>query len=176
MGCFHTRKEIVEGLRRSPQVVAAGFRLAEAPGVLGGVFAAIELVVELAVDVVKGELDLGGDVTDGEEGQVVDVLVGVVAHAREDAQVGVAAVVDEARGAAEVLAVDLERGAAEAGVVAVGVGELVQREQVDVLLLHDLGGAAATLGFLRRDDLAHVLVDELAALDRATAVDTWTRG
>lgn len=55
----------------------------------------------------------------------MDVLVGVVANAGEDAEVGVAAVVDEACRAREVLAVDLEGRATQARVIAVGIGELV---------------------------------------------------
>jgi len=102
----------------------------------------------------------------------VDVLVGVVPDPGEDAQVGIAAVVDEARRAREVLAVDLEGGAAEPHVVALRVGELVQREQVDVLVLGDLGRVAAPVGFLGGDDLSNVLVDELSTLDRILASNT----
>ncbi len=78
---------------------AALGRAAEALGhvaLLGRVARVAVHVVE-AVDVVERELVALGDVLDGEQRQVVDVLVGVVADAREDAQVGLARVVDEAR-------------------------------------------------------------------------------
>jgi hypothetical protein len=67
----------------------------------------------------------------------MDVLVSVVANAGEDAQIRVAGVVDKARGAAEVLAVDFERGSAQSRIIAGWVGELVQREEVDFLVLGD---------------------------------------
>ena len=101
------------------------------------------------------------------------MLIRVVADPREDAQVRVAGVVDEARGAREVLAVDLERGPAKPRVVAGGGGEFVKREEIDVLMLRDGGGCAALVGFVGRDDLADILVDELPALDGEAAVDAW---
>lgn len=93
------------------------------------------------------------------------MLVGVVAHARKDAQVGLARVVDEARRAREELAVDLERRALEARVQRLRVGELVEGEEVDVLALGDGGGGAAAVGFGGGDDFAEVAVDELALFD-----------
>jgi hypothetical protein len=58
----------------------------------------------------------------------MQVLIRIIADAREDSQVRLARVVDEARWPGEVLAVDLERRAAEPSVVAGDVCEFVQRE------------------------------------------------
>lgn len=67
-------------------------------------------------EIIKRELLPLGYVLDGKHGQVVDVLVGVVADACEDAHVGVARVVDETGRSGHKLAVDFERGAFEARV------------------------------------------------------------
>lgn len=101
----------------------------------------------------------------------MNVLVSMVAHARKDAQVRLARVVDEARRAGQELAVDLERRALEARVQRRRVGELVEREEVDVLALGDGGCGAAAVGFGRGDDLAEVAVDELALFDGDLRVD-----
>lgn len=125
------------------------------------------------VHIIKRQLLAPGNVADGKQRQVVDVLVGVVAHARKDAQVGVARVVDEARRARQELAVDFQRGAPEARVQGLRVGELVEGEEVDVLALGDGGGGAAAVGLGRGDDFAVVAVDELALFDGRLGVDSW---
>ncbi|KAH6609862.1 hypothetical protein Trco_003208 [Trichoderma cornu-damae] len=118
------------------------------------------------------QLLAAGNVADGKQGQVVDVLVGVVAHAGKDAQVRLARVVDEARRAGEELAVHLQRRALEARVERLRVGELVEGEEVDVLALGDGGGGAAAVGLGGGDDLAEVAVDELAPFDGHLGVDS----
>ncbi|KAK1246083.1 hypothetical protein MKX07_005152 [Trichoderma sp. CBMAI-0711] len=125
------------------------------------------------VDVIKRQLLPPRNVPDGKERQVVNVLVGMVADARKDAQVGLARVVDEARRARQELAVDLERRAPEARVQRVRVGELVEGEEVDVLALGDGGGGAPAVGLGRGDDFAVVAVDELALFDGRLGVDSW---
>ena len=93
----------------------------------------------------------------GEEGEVVDVDVGVVVGDGVDGAVGVAGVVDEAGGAAEVHAIADVLGASFL------LAPLVQAHEVDLLVR----GArlAASVRFVVGDDFPAVGVDELAPFE-----------
>lgn len=126
-----------------------------------GVQGVIILVVD-PIDIVKRQLLPLRDIPDRKQRQVMNMLIGMIAHARENPQIRIARMVDEPRGAGQELAVDLERRAPQPLVQRLRVPELVEREQVDVLALRDVGLGAAPVRLGRRDHLAHVLVDELA--------------
>ena len=113
----------------------------------------IRLVV---VDVIERQFGPGRDGLGGEEGEVVNVVVGVVVGDGVDGAVGVAGVVDEAGRASEVQAVAHVRGSAFL------LAELVQAHEVDALVRR--AGFPAPVGFLVGDDFAAVGVDELASL------------
>jgi hypothetical protein len=95
----------------------------------------------------------------------MNMLIGMVAHAREDTEVGRAGVVDEACGTGQDLSVYLDGRGAENRVMRERVAELVERKEVDVFALRDGGGGASLVRYVRGKDLADVFVDELAALD-----------
>lgn len=128
-------------------------------------------ILRHTVHIIKRQLLPGGNLPDGKQRKVVNVLVGMVAHARKDAQAGVARVVDEARRPGEELAVHLQRRALEARVQRLWVGEFVQAKEVDVLALGDGRRSATTVGLGGGDDLAEVAVDELALFDGDLRVD-----
>lgn len=111
----------------------------------------------LIVLVIERQFRPRGDGLRGEEGEVVDVDVGVVVGDGVDGAVGVAGVVDEAGGAAEVHAVADVLGASFL------LAPLVQAHEVDLLVR----GArlAASVRFVVGDDFAAVGVDELAPFE-----------
>ncbi|KAG7049842.1 histone-lysine N-methyltransferase [Colletotrichum scovillei] len=118
----------------------------------------INSVVAHTVNVVERELLSSGNVAKRKEGEIVNVLVGMVSHARKDTQIRFAGVIDEASRAGHEFAIYLERGA-----LGVFIRELVECEKVHVLLLRNVRGIPSALGFLWCYDLANVVIDELSS-------------
>lgn len=118
-----------------------------------------------AVDIVKGQLLAFLNILDGKEGQIVKVLVSMIANAGKDPQFRLARVIDESRGTRHELAVHFQGRSPEPRIERRRISELVEGEEVDVLALRDGGGSSAPVGLGRRDNLAKVAVDELTFLD-----------
>lgn len=123
-------------------------------------------LISNTIYIVKRQLLALGDLLDGKQGQVVDVLISVVAHARKDAHVWVTRVINKASWAGHKFAVNFQRWPFQTGIEGIGVGELVESKEVDVFPLRNRRGGAATICLSGGDDLADVSVDELSFFNR----------
>lgn len=118
--------------------------------------------------VVEGQLGQRRDIFDGEEGQIVNEFVAVIAGHRDDFAIGIAGMVHEASWTAVFLSVDHVRVDAFFDVVWVVLVDLiipVQREQVGMSVF-PRGSFLAPSGGFAGDDFAEVAVDELASPDQ----------
>lgn len=109
--CLRRRRPQQLATTLRPTIAAFHIRLVEEVVFLPHSLRALRVVVDR-------QLLVGGDVSNGEEGEVIHAAVGEADQRRVDAAVGLAGVVDEARRAAELGGVDLVHGDARFAVAA----------------------------------------------------------
>ena len=110
----------------------------------------------IIIDVVERQFCPGCDRLGREEGEIVDIDIGMVVRDCVDSAVRITGVVDEPGRAPQMHAVTHVLG------TSVLLAPLIEFHEVDFLV--QCSCLAATVGFVMRDDLATVGVDELAPL------------
>ncbi len=114
-------------------------------------------------NVVESEFSKAWDVAKRKEAELMEMLIGSVGDYGHDSEVRVAGVVDEAGWSGHEFTVNLVGFISQTSVLRLGVAELVQSEEIQVLAVWSL--ITAPIGLLWSQDLTNVFVDELAFAD-----------
>ena len=102
----------------------------------------------------------------------MEALESMISNAGEDPKIGITRVIDEPSRTGTKFTI-YEDGIGE-GSVTIGVSlELVKLEEVNILLLGNIGLLATALGFLSGDDLSNIFIDELTLPDVGFRADAY---